>query len=289
MKKLIIIFFIVAGGLCWAQEPVLIHYNFSFEKEYSYLTNDLNYFIITIYNSYGKVVYSRSFEKAQLIRDIDGSFVLTDTVYSVPQSKNNYSVITEYQLRNNTGNSSLFYFGYPDSTDQIGLEVYFDQTIISIKDTSNFKKNKYPDFRYDLNPNPKPALIVKYIKKDPVMLMPCLFMYGMLNPRPMYLLNNNSTSDIFTAGTGLQSYFFGELYKLDTNNIFKHSFPGFFCGHFGGNIILKPGETEYVAEGSVIGEPNKMEEGFYKFSVNYIQDEDSSKSAVTYFSVMYSK
>ncbi len=289
MKKLIIIIFIVAGGLCWAQEPILIHYNFSFEKEYSYLTNDLNFFTISICNSNKDIIYNRTFENKEIIRDIYGSCIIADTIYSVIHSKNNYTVKTEYQTKNRPGNYSLFNIGFPDTVDQIALEVYFDQTVVSLIDTVNFKKNKFPDFRYDLNPDPKPVLIVKLINENPVMLMPCLFMYGRLNPRPMYLLNNNSNSDIFTAGKGLQSYFFGYLYKLDTNNTFKHSFPGYFCGNVGGKNLLKPGETEYVEEGYVIGEPNKMEEGFYKFSVNYIQNEDSSKSAVTYFSLIYSK
>lgn len=290
MKKLIIIFFIVSGGLCWAQEPVLIHYNFSFEKEYTYLTNDLEYFNISIFDPDGRIIYTKKYEQPEFLRDKYGECLLIDTVYSFVKTARNYSVKINYQLINKPPDSSLFNFGYQDTVNQIALEVYFDQS--KVKNVKyiwyGFEKIYYDE--YELNESPKPVFVIKYLKNDEISLFPTWFTPYRTNPRPKYYLLNNSSTGINSFRNGMEFYFDGYLQKLDSGNNYKSYFFGFLCGGpIGGKKSLLPGETDDVVEGYAIGDHQKMVDGFYKFTVNYIQNEDSSKSAVTYFRVMYSK
>ncbi len=291
MKNLfVILFFLFSVTALWAQQPVVFHFNFSFEKEYTYLTNDLEYFKISIFDPDGKTIYKKNFEQPEFLRDEYGECLLVDTVYSIGKTARNYLVKINYQLTNKSSDSSFFNFGSQDTVNQIAFEVYFDQSRVKNIDYIwyGFEKIYYEE--YELNESPKPVFIIKYLKNDEIFLMPTWFTPFRLNPRPKYYLLNNSSTAIYSFKQGMEFYFDGYLQRLDSDNKYKSYFFGFLCGGpIGGRQSLLPGETDDIVEGYAIGDHQKMIDGFYKFTVNYIQNEDSSKSAVTYFSVMYSK
>ena len=142
---------------------------------------------------------------------------------------------------------------------------------------------------YALNKDPKPVLLVKSIEKRNLSLLPHWFTSSRLNPRPIYYLQNNSLSPIFTLGEGIEDHFSGNLQILDSLNNYKNYFFGFECGNVGGANKVLPGETIHVSEGALMGQAQKMKEGFYKYSVGYLDSEGEIKNADTFFRVIYSK
>lgn len=287
MKNLfVILFFSIFAISLPAQEPVVFHYNFSFEKEYTYLTNDLNYFTISIFNPNGATVYKRLFENSEFVRDEYGYCLIADTLKTGLNEIGQYRLSIDYKLVSGFERNSKFKFKTNDSLKNISLEIFFDQAEekTSYKvDTSliNFKE-------YEIKKNPKPALIVKYLKNnETVKIKPAWFEHVRLTRRPIYVLKNTSTDTIYRRYNNIFSGFWGDLGLWDSGE-WKPYFFGGTCGTSGDKYI-KPGEECEIVEAYSIGNPLKLEEGFYRYSVDYLDKNKDEKTAVTYFKVIYSK
>ena len=290
MKNLFVILFISISLISlWAQEPVVIHYNFSFEKEYTYLTNDLNYFTISIFNPNGATVYKRHFGNSEFVRNMYGYCFIADTIKSLIPSKEAYSVNVEYKPVNRNEEASNFSFVYNDTIESLALEIYFDQSKVISTDYEWISFEKFYYDRYSINENPKPVLLVKYLKEGDVSLIPTWFTEYRINPRPRYYLFNGSSSIIKSSGKGFDNNFSGHLQILDSANVYKSFFLGFECGTVGGKNILSAGESEDIVEGFTIGDPQKLKEGFYRYSVGYLDGDGEIKNADSFFRVIYSK
>lgn len=132
-------------------------------------------------------------------------------------------------------------------------------------------------------------MVVKYLKEGDVSLIPTWFTDFRINPRPRYYLFNDGSSTIKSLGKGFENYFSGNLKILDSTKTYNRCFLGFECGTVGGKNILLPGEYEDIVEGFTIGDPQKLKEGFYEYSVGYLDSEGDVKNAETYFQVIYLK
>jgi len=292
MKKLIIIILIATGSLCWAQEPVLIHYNFSFEEEYGKgwndpnLSNDLMYFIIKLYKSNGDLIYKRIFEKPEFVKNEYGNCLLADTIKNKIKFNENYTAKVNYKFINKITGKSIFQFSIPDSINNVALEIFFDQA--KPKDTINSNASEVWFPEYDVIKNPKPALVVKYlITNENVKFMPLWFDYVRLTHRPVYTLKNISNDTIYRLNNNIFSGLWGNLFYHNGEN-WQPYFFGAMCGESGYKKLSPGGEIELV-EAFPIGIPIKLHDGFYRYSVDYLDKNKLEKSAVTYFSLIYSK
>lgn len=279
----------------WAQEPVVFHFNFSFQPDYKNgwinfaLTNDLEYISINIYDSGKKPLWKKQFINTDFVKDQYGNCLLVDTIKSLVSSKDLYSINVKYQLVNKKDESSDFSFSYNDTVENLALEIFFDQSKVISTDYEWISFEKFYYDLYAIDENPKPVLVVKYLKGGEVSLIPTWFTEYRINPRPRYYLFNGSTSIIKSSGKGIDNYFSGHLQILDSINIYKNCFLGFECGTVGGKNKLFAGETDDIVEGFTIGDPQKLNEGFYKYSVGYLENGGERKNAETYFRVIYSK
>ncbi len=271
-----------------AQEPVVFHYNFSLEENYSYL-HKLNNFEIQFVNSLGTVLSARDLIKEDFKEDDYGYCLLSDTFDVNLLHNENYFIKIKYTLRSSYTDSAIFSFDFPNHAQKMSFEIFFDQSVLVKIDTLRIGDNKYPDNSYIIDLDPKPAIIIKYITESSIELLPTWFAYGRLNTRPCYILSNRASETIKTAGRGFRNYFSGHLQILDSLNSYKDFFLGFQCGNVSGKDTLAPGETDYIVEGFTIGDPQKLKEGFYKYSVGYLDSEGEIKNAETYFKVIYSK
>ncbi len=178
------------------------------------------------------------------------------------------------------------YFNYPDSVKKLALELFFDQALIT-KESENTLRKRI--LKYDVNPNPNLALIVKYLELEQGVFMgPTWFDYWRITRRPLYILYNNSTDTMFKADKGLFTCFFGDLQILDSINQWKPYFFGGICGTITCDDPIKPGQIYDIVEAYPIGDPLKLKGGYYKYSVHYKDINGSKKTVNTYFTVIYS-
>jgi len=279
----------------WAQEPVVFHFNFSFQPDYKSglinpdMTNDLTSVLLNIYGSGKEPLWKKQFTNTDFVKDQYGNCLLVDTIKSLVPSKEAYSIYIEYKLVNRKEESSEFSFSYNDTVENLALEIFFDQSKVISTDYEWISFEKFYYDRYAIDENPKPVLVLKYLKEGEVSLIPTWFTDYRINPRPRYYLFNGSSSIIKASGKGFENYFSGHLQILDSTNVYKGCFLGFECGTVGGKNTLSVGESEDIVEGYTIGDPQKLKEGFYKYFVRYLNSVGESKTAVTYFSVIYSK
>lgn len=291
VMRAIIIILLSAGSLLLAQEPSLIHYNFSFEKEYGKgwndfnLSNDLVYFTIRIFNSRGERIYNRHIEKPDFVKDKYGYCLKFDTLKTGLNDTGQFKLSIKYKLVSGFTGKSSFTFKNSDSIRNIALEIFFDQAEDNnlIFDTSFINLPQYKVIK-----NPKPALVVKYLKvNETVKFFPYWFEHVRLTRRPIYKLKNISNDSIFRISNNVFSGIWGNLYIHEQNKWQGYAFGG-TCGESGHNTVNPGGEIKIV-EAYAIGNPYKLREGFYRYAVNYLDKFKKEKTAVTYFSVMYSK
>jgi len=292
MKNLHKIFITIPLLLCLnisAQEPVVFHYNFSFET-YSFNNvpmEDLETINIKIQNSKNYVIWKRSFSENNLPKDEFGEFLLSDTVRNIQNSKMFYSLKINYKLKLHEKDSSEFFFSYPDSVKQLALEIYFDQVFVRrmINDEDGVPRDEY-----ETDTNPKPALIVKYLNRDQnIFLGPKWFVNGLIK-RPNYVLYNNSSDDIYRINREWLTCFFGDLYIGDSNSTWVIYKFGPVCGTINCSGVIKAGKTYDIVEGySIARKPRKLISGYYKYSVKFKDMNNQIKTIDTYFSVIYTK
>lgn len=294
MKTVIIIILLSAGKLLLSQEPSLIHYNFSFEKEYGKgwndfnLSNDLVYFTIRIFNSRGERIYNRHIEKPDFVKDKYGDCLMIDTIKTGLKETGQYKLSIKYKLVSGFAGKSKFTFKNSDSIRNIALEIFFDQAKLRQEMTDDSAWYWSP--LYDVIKNPKPALIVKYLNKNEnVEFVPVCFDYFRLTRRPVYVFTNTGIDTMFIERQSIFSGLRGYLDIMDITGIWKPYFFGAACGNGSGPKYIAPGENYYLNEANAIGNPLKLRDGFYRYAVNYLDIIKNKKTAVTYFSVMYSK
>jgi hypothetical protein len=93
--KISIIFLLFFCASIFAQEPLVFHFNFSFEKELwrSYrqweLTDDIENITVKIHDQKRHLVWERNFTKNGLQKDDYGYCLLSDTVKNLKKSKHN--------------------------------------------------------------------------------------------------------------------------------------------------------------------------------------------------------
>ena len=273
----------------YSQEPVVIHFNFSFET-YPYNnvpTEDLETIKIKIQNSKNHIIWKRSFSENNLPKDEFCECLLSDTVRNIQNSKMFYSLKINYKLKLHEKDSSEFFFSYPDSVKQLALEIYFDQVFVRrmINDGDGVPRDEY-----ETDTNPKPALIVKYLNRDQnIFFGPKWFVNGLIK-RPNYVLYNNSSDDIYRINSEWLTCFFGDLYFWDSNSTWVIYKFGPVCGTINCSGVIKVGKTDDIIEGYPIARnPRKLISGYYKYSVKFKDINDQIKTIDTYFSVIYSK
>lgn len=270
----------------WAQEPVVVHFNFSFEKENTYLTNDLNFFTISIVDPYGTTVYKRHFENSEFVRDTYGYCLMVDTIKAGLGAIGHYKLSVKYDLLSGFDGKSNFKFITNDSLKNISFEIFFDQA----EENRNYKvdTNRINFQKYEVKKSPKPAVIVKYLKNnETVKITPIWFEHVRMTRRPIYVLKNISTDTIYRRHNNIFSGFWGNL-ELRNAGEWEHYAFGPVCG-VSGEKQVKPGEEIEIIEAFPIGDPLKLQEGFYRYSVDFLDRFKNKHSAVTYFSVIYSK
>lgn len=129
--KAIIFILLSAGSQLLAQESSLIHYNFSFEKEYGKgwkdfnLSNDLVYFTIRIFNSRGERIYNRHIEKPDFVKDKYGDCLMVDTLKTGLNDTGQYELNIKYKLVSGFAGKSKFTFKNSDSVRNVALEIFF--------------------------------------------------------------------------------------------------------------------------------------------------------------------
>lgn len=143
---------------------------------------------------------------------------------------------------------------------------------------------------YDVIKNPKPALIVKYLNKNEnAEFVPVWFDCFRLTRRPVYIFTNTGIDTMFIERQSIFSGLRGYLDIMDLTGIWKPYFFGAACGNGSGPMYIAPGKNYYLNEANAIGNPLKLRDGLYRYSVNYLDKFNNEKTAVTYFSVKYSK
>lgn len=292
LLKILILF--VFPVILWAQEPVVFHFNFSFEKEYGKgwydpnLSNDLVYITIKIYTSDDNLIYKKHFEKPDFVKDKYGICLLADTVKQSIKLNKNYILNVKYKFVNNVFGKSLFQFKTNDSIKNIALELFFDQAKPKNEIIVDSSRYWFPE--YEIITNPKPALVVKYLKENEnTVFLPTWFDYVRLTRRPIYVFLNSSNDTIFIRKQNSFFGFRGYLDLMDIDGTWKPYFYGATCGTGSGERYIKPGDEYFLYEANAIGNPLKLQEGFYKYFANYLNKDKVEKTAVTYFNVIYSK
>lgn len=235
-------------------------------------------------------MWERTFQNSDLSLDKYDNCLMTDTLKVLTKSSDPYGLKVNYSLTSGIIDSTEFIFSFPDSVENLALELFFDQALI-------VKAGNYDDLlflrkpdEYKTDPKPKPVLIVKYL--DPVeeiFLEPTWFDYFHITKRPKYILHNNSNYGLSTPTKDMFSCFFGKLMYLDSSNHWGFYPYGRMCGTFSCQRVLGSGQTEWIIEGFPIGDPRKLREGYYRYFVPFKDIAEIDKTVDTYFNVYYAK
>ena len=288
MKTFIKILCLVVSNFAYAQQPVVFHFNFSFEREYNSITsNELLKISIYIFEE-GSLAWEKNLIDTDFIKDKYGNVLMSDTIPSLAKNKK-YNLIIEYELKHKTDtNKCSFIFDYPDSVEHIALELFFDQAkVLKMSETILFRRTKD---EYALELNPKPCLIIKYWNNtNDIFLAPTWFNSYSITLRPKYILNNQSQHTIYRKDDGLLTHFFGDLYIWDFGGIWIDYLYGGMCGTYNPTLQIEAGMQEYIIEGFPVGTPRKLIGGYYRYTVSYRDHENNVKNTETYFRVVYVK
>ncbi len=294
MKTLLTILLLTFSSALTAQELTVFHYNFSFEEEFTTgwnntnLANRLAYVTTSIYDQKKQLVYKKHFEKPDFVTSHYGICLLADTTKLEINTNTKYTVSVKYKFVNKNPGKSVFRFVTVDSLPNLALELFFDQA--EPKDSLDYDTTTYEMPQYEIIKYPKPALIVKYLRESVnPQFTPTWFEYSRLTRRPIYIFRNTSNDTMCTVNRISFSGLRGRLDLLDIKGNWVPYFFGAVCGTGSGPRFLSPGEDIYLVEAFAIGDPLKLQVGFYRYSVKYKDSNKNDKAESTYFSIIYSK
>lgn len=294
MKILLTILLLTFSSTLISQELAVFHYNFSFEEEFttgwknSNFANRLAYITTTIYDQKKRSVYKKHFEKPDFVTSHYGICLLADTTKLKLNTNTKYTLSVKYRFVNKRQSKSVFGFVTVDSLPNLALELFFDQA--EPKDSLDFDTITYEMPQYEVIKNPKPALIIKYLRESVnPQFMPTWFESSRLTRRPVYIFRNTSNDTMYTFKRNSLSGFKGHLDLLDTKGNWNPYFFGAVCGTGSGPRFLSPGEEIYLVEAFAIGNPLKLQSGFYRYYAKYLDPNKNDKAESTYFSIIYSK
>ncbi len=294
MKLLLTILLLTFSSALISQELVVFHYNFSFEEEFTTGWNNTNpanrlaYVTTSIYDQKKQLVYKKHFEKPDFVTSHYGICLLADTTKLEINTNTKYTLSVKYRFVNKSPSKSVFRFVTVDSLPNLALELFFDQA--QSKDSLDFDTITYKMPQYEVIKYPKPALIIKYLRESVnPQFMPTWFEYSRLTRRPVYIFKNTSNDTMYTVKRNSLSGLKGHLDLLDIKGNWKPYFFGAVCGTGSELRFLSPGEATYLEEAFAIGNPLKLQSGFYKYSVKYLDSNKNYKAESTYFSIIYSK